>query len=50
VSGKLYWSTSEHKDNAFFQTIDLLLDAVTGFFRDLAAQPDTVCSVAGLAA
>jgi hypothetical protein len=31
--------------NAFFQTIDRLLDAVIGFFKDLAASPDTVRSV-----
>ncbi len=36
--------------NTFFQTIDRLLEAVTGFFQDLAASPDTVRSVAGLAA
>jgi len=34
----------------FFQTIDHLLDAVIRFFQDLAASPDTVRSVAGLAA
>jgi putative transposase len=36
--------------NTFFQTIDRLLEAVIGFFQDLAASPDTVRSVAGLAA
>jgi len=36
--------------NAFFQTIDRLLDAVTGFFHDMAASPETVRSVARLAA
>jgi transposase len=36
--------------NAFFQTIDRLLDAVTRFFQNLAANPATVRSVAGLAA
>ncbi len=36
--------------NAFFQTIDRLLEAVTRFFRDMAACPQTVRSVAGLAA
>lgn len=101
VSGKLYWATSDHKDNAlfrsllsqvlepsdsvvrhktfvvvdtyrihfaqsgravleilaaqsnaqcFFQTIDRLLEAITTFFQELAACPDIVCSVAGLAA
>lgn len=36
--------------NTFFQTIDRLLEAVSRFFQDLAASPDTVRSVAGLAA
>ncbi len=47
-----FWKHLRRKvpHNAFFQTIDRLLDAVTGFFQDLAAQPDTVRSVAGLAA
>lgn len=35
--------------NTFFQTIDLLLEAVTSFFQELADCPDTVRSVAGLA-
>ena len=34
----------------FFQTIERLLDAVTGFLRDMSASPPTVRSVAGLAA
>ena len=34
----------------FFQTINRLLDAVTGFLRDMSASPPTVRSVAGLAA
>ena len=47
-----FWKHLRRKvtHNAFFQTIDRLLDAVTGFFQDLAAQPDTVRSVVGLAA
>jgi len=36
--------------NTFFQTIERLLDAVTGFFQEMAALPDTIRSVAGLAA
>lgn len=36
--------------NTFFQTIDRLLEAVSSFFQDLAACPDIVRSVAGLAA
>ena len=36
--------------NAFFQTIDRLLEAVMGFFQELAACPDIVRSVASLAA
>lgn len=36
--------------NTFFQTIERLVDAVTVFFQDMAALPDTVRSVAGLAA
>jgi hypothetical protein len=38
------------KHNAFFQAIDRLLDAVSGFFQVLTVLPDIVCSVAGLAA
>lgn len=47
-----FWKHLRRKvtHNAFFQTIDRLLDAVTGFFQELAASPDTVRSVAGLAA
>ncbi len=36
--------------NTFFQTIERLLEAVIGFFQNLEASPDTVRSVAGLAA
>ena len=36
--------------NHFFQTIERLMDAVVSFFRDMAASPDLVCRVAGLAA
>jgi len=47
-----FWKHLRRKvtHNVFFQTIDRLLDAVIGFFQDLAAQPNTVRSVAGLAA
>jgi transposase len=47
-----FWKHLRRKvtHNTFFQTIDRLLEAVTGFFRDLAACPDLVRSVAGLAA
>ncbi len=47
-----FWKHLRRKvtHNAFFQTIDRLLDAVIGFFQDLAALPETVRSVAGLAA
>lgn len=47
-----FWKHLRRKvtHNAFFQTIDRLLDAVIGFFQDLAARPDIVRSVAGLAA
>jgi len=47
-----FWKHVRRKvtHNAFFQTIDRLLEAVTGFFQDLAACPDLVHSVAGLAA
>jgi hypothetical protein len=38
------------RHNAFSQTIDRLLDAVIEIFQDLAAYPDTVRSVVGLAA
>ena len=34
----------------FFQTIERLMDAVVSFFRDMAASPDLVCHVAGVAA
>ncbi len=34
----------------FFQTMERLMDAVSSFFRDMAASPDLVRSVAGLAA
>ncbi len=36
--------------NHFFQTMERLMDAVLSFFRDMAASPDLVCRVAGLAA
>lgn len=47
-----FWKHLRRKvtHNVFFQTIDRLLEAVTSFFQDLAACPDTVRSVAGLAA
>lgn len=47
-----FWKHLRRKvtHNVFFQTIDRLLDAVIGFFQDLAAHPDIVRSVAGLAA
>jgi putative transposase len=47
-----FWKHLRRKvtHNVFFQTIDGLLKAVTAFFQDLAACPDIVCSVAGLAA
>jgi putative transposase len=47
-----FWKHLRRKvtHNAFFQTIERLLDAVTGFFQQLAAHPDIVRSVAGLAA
>lgn len=47
-----FWKHVRHKvtHNPFFQTIDRLLVAVKGFFHDLAACPDTVRSVARLAA
>jgi DDE superfamily endonuclease len=46
-----FWKHLRRKvtHNTFFQTIDRLLDAVTGFLRDMAACPQTVRSVAGLA-
>ena len=46
-----FWKHLRRKvtHNVFFQTIDRLLDAVTGFFQDLAARPDVVRSVAALA-
>lgn len=47
-----FWKHLRRKvtHNTFFQTIDRLLEAVTGFFQELAACPDIVRSVAGLAA
>ncbi|MHB8599565.1 MAG: transposase [Ktedonobacteraceae bacterium] len=47
-----FWKHLQRKvtHNAFFQTIDRLLDSVIGFFQNLAAQPDIVRSVARLAA
>ena len=47
-----FWKHLRRKvtHNTFFQTIDRLLDAVTGFLRDMVACPQTVRSVAGLAA
>jgi putative transposase len=44
-----FWKHLRRKvtHNTFFQTIDRLLDAVTGFLRDMAACPQTVRSVAG---
>jgi putative transposase len=36
--------------NHFFQTMERLMDAVVSFFRDMAAAPDLVRRVAGLAA
>ncbi|GHO98797.1 IS630 orf [Reticulibacter mediterranei] len=36
--------------NHFFQSMEQLMDAVTSFFQDMAAAPDLVSSVAGLAA
>ena len=36
--------------NHFFQTMERLMDAVLSFFHDMAASPDRVRSVAGLAA
>jgi hypothetical protein len=90
VSDKLYWASSDHKENALFRSVlsqvlespdgspthkksividnyrihfakpvfallaahsdDRLLEAVTGFFQDLATRSDMVRSVAGLAA
>ena len=47
-----FWKHLRRKvtHNTFFQAIDRLLEAVTGFFQEFAACPDTVRSVAGLAA
>ncbi len=47
-----FWKHLRRKvtHNTFFQTVERLLEAVTSFFQDLAAHPDTVRSVAGLAA
>jgi DDE superfamily endonuclease len=44
-----FWKHLRRKvtHNTFFQTIDQLLDAVTGFLREMAACPQTVRSVAG---
>jgi hypothetical protein len=44
-----FWKHLRRKvtHNAFFQTIDRLLEAVTGFFQNLATRPDMVRSVAG---
>ncbi len=36
--------------NHFFQTMERLMDAVISFFHDMAASPDLVRRVAGLAA
>jgi len=36
--------------NHFFQTMERLMHAVDSFFQDMAASPDLVRSVAGLAA
>jgi hypothetical protein len=36
--------------NHFFQTMERLMDAVLSFFQDMAASPESVRSVAGLAA
>jgi putative transposase len=47
-----FWKHLRRKvtHNTFFQTIERLLSAVTGFFQEMAALPDIVRSVAGLAA
>lgn len=47
-----FWKHLRRKvtHNTFFQTIDRLLDAVTGFLGDMTACPQTVRSVARLAA
>jgi putative transposase len=47
-----FWKHLRRKvtHTVFFQTIDRLLEAVTGFFQEFAACPDSVRSVAGLAA
>ncbi len=44
-----FWKHVRRKftHNTFYQTIERLLDAVTGFLRDMAARPQTVRSVAG---
>ena len=44
-----FWKHLRRKvtHTTFFQIIDRLLDAVTGFLRDMAACPQTVRSVAG---
>lgn len=47
-----FWKHLRRKvtHHTFFQTVERLLEAVTGFFQELSADPDTVRSVAGLAA
>jgi len=47
-----FWKHLRRKvtHNTFFHTVERLLEAVTEFFQNLAACPDTVRSVAGLAA
>lgn len=47
-----FWKHLRRKvtHNHFFQTMEQLMDAVSSFFRDMAASPDLVRSVAGLAA
>ncbi len=50
--GERFWKHLRRKvtHNTFFQTIERLLEAVTGFFQEMAALPDNVRSIAGLAA
>ena len=47
-----FWKHLRRKvtHNHFFQTMEQLMDAVSSFFRDMAAAPDLVRSVARLAA
>jgi len=47
-----FWKHLRRKvtHNTFFQTVERLLSAITGFFQEMAALPDIVRSVAGLAA